>query len=868
MADSGITGDIAFDLCVLRPSARQVLVDGRVAAIGARAFDLLLALAERRERVVSKDELLDLVWPGVVVEENNLQVHISALRKHLGPAVISTVPGRGYRFSAVLKNLAGTQDAPRAAAAPAVASAVASALASALPRAAGPVLYGREHDLLTLPYLLAAHRLVSIVGAGGIGKTALARAVAWQLQGRFAQGTVFIDLAPLRHAKTVLPHLAGAVQHTLGPGAMAATPATLAQALAPAHLLLVLDNCEHLVHAVAELTAALLAQAPRLHVLATSQEPLRLPDEQVYRVSTLALPAGPTLADAKAASAVRLFADRAHAADQRFVLDDSNRATVVAICSQLDGIALAIELAAARVPHLGLQGLHDRLGQRLRMLSGGSRDTPPRQRTLRAALEWSHALLSPAEQAVLRRLAVMSGSFSSASAQQVAAGPDLDPWAVLDHLGALVDKSMLAVVGPGAAAAGMAHEAHETYATPATHATHAAHAAHAAHEPRLRMLETVRHFALERLAEAGEAAATHERHVAHMLALAEQARTALSGPEEGVWLNRLDLDRDNLLAAHDWCDHAEDGTARGLRLVSALLRYWVNRGLLVQGHRACEQALARPGAAALGALYADALCVAGRISACLGRDDEALARLQASVAVARGCGDRALLVQSLAGLGSVCASLGDHTATRQHREEALTLARQPGSDDTLVINAAAGLAELERLEDHLDAAQPLYEEALRHARAHGDRLSTLAILANLSMLALGRRCAATATTASIDHALAVIARQRLLEALSIADELDSQRGRLTVLEVCAGLASTQAAWAQALAFDAAADQHIAAMGRCRDITDLAFLAPLLQRAASALGATDATAARAAGRQLNCSEALAQARQWLHALGNG
>ena len=853
MADSGITGDIAFDLCVLRPSARQVLVDGRVAAIGARAFDLLLALAERRERVVSKDELLDLVWPGVVVEENNLQVHISALRKHLGPAVISTVPGRGYRFSAVLKNLAGTQDAPRAAAA--------SALASALPRAAGPVLYGREHDLLTLPYLLAAHRLVSIVGAGGIGKTALARAVAWQLQGRFAQGTVFIDLAPLRHAKTVLPHLAGAVQHTLGPGAMAATLATLAQALAPAHLLLVLDNCEHLVHAVAELTAALLAQAPRLHVLATSQEPLRLPDEQVYRVSTLALPAGPTLADAKAASAVRLFADRAHAADQRFVLDDSNRATVVAICSQLDGIALAIELAAARVPHLGLQGLHDRLGQRLRLLSGGSRDTPPRQRTLRAALEWSHALLSPAEQAVLRRLAVMSGSFSSASAQQVAAGPDLEPWAVLDHLGALVDKSMLAVVGPGAAAAGMAHEAHETYAT---------HATHAAHEPRLRLLETVRHFALERLAEAGEAAATHERHVAHMLALAEQARTALSGPEEGVWLNRLDLDRDNLLAAHDWCDHAEDGTARGLRLVSALLRYWVNRGLLVQGHRACEQALARPGAAALGALYADALCVAGRISACLGRDDEALARLQASVAVARGCGDRALLVQSLAGLGSVCASLGDHTATRQHREEALTLARQPGSDDTLVINAAAGLAELERLEDHLDAAQPLYEEALRHARAHGDRLSTLAILANLSMLALGRRCAATAATAtaSIDPAWAVIARQRLLEALSIADELDSQRGRLTVLEACAGLASTQAAWAQALAFDAAADQHIAAMGRCRDITDLAFLAPLLQRAASALGATDATAARAAGRQLNCSEALAQARQWLHALGNG
>ena len=858
---------------MLRPTARQVLVHGQVAAIGARAFDLLMALAERRERVVSKNELLELVWPGVVVEENNLQVHISALRKHLGAAVISTVPGRGYRFAATLLPAAGStaavdpSDSIAASMAPAT-----PATPDALSQAAAELLFGREHDLQTLPYLLAAHRLVTIVGAGGIGKTALARAVAGQLQGRFTHGSVFIDLAPLAQPQALLPHMAGvlqqALQHAIGAGAAVATREALAQALQPVQVLLVLDNCEHLVQPVAELTAALLAQAPHLHVLATSQEPLRLPAEQVYRVSTLALPAGETLAEARAASAVRLFEDRARAADQRFVLDEGNVATVVAICRQLDGMALAIELAAARVPHLGLQGLHDRLGQRLRLLSGGSRETPPRQRTLGAALAWSHALLSAPEQAVLRRLAVMSGSFSPAGAQQVVADAALDEWAVLDHLGTLVDKSMVAVVTP------VRVPLTETVRRPAAAASHESHEPH---EPRLRLLETVRHFALERLAEAGEEAAVRERHLAHMLALAERARTGLTGPDEGAWLDRLDLDRDNLLAAHAWCDHAEDGSARGLRLISVLLRYWVNRGLLAQGHHACEQALARPGATTLGVLYGDALYVAGRISAYLGRDDEALLRLRASVAQARGCGANGLLVRSLTSLGSVCTSLGEHTAARPHREEALALARQAGNDTLLLTEAAVGLAELERLQGRHDAAQPLYEEALRHARAHGDRLATLAILANLSMLALARNAATPAATNADAHGdvghsieagstLTAVVRQRLLDALTIADELDSQRGRLTVLEVCAGLAATQAAWAQALMFDAAAERHIAAMGRRRDTTDLAFLTPLLQRAQAALGVADGVAARAAGRQLSCGDAVDQARRWLLDLG--
>jgi len=807
---SDTLADLAFGRCVLRPAARQLLVDGLPVAVGARAFDLLLALVERRERVVTKDELLDLVWPGVVVEENNLQVHVAALRKQLGPAAITTANGRGYRFAAEV----------RAATSGAAAAAVTS-------------LFGREYDLQTLHFLSLAHRLVNIVGAGGIGKTALARAVAVQQSGRFTHGTRFVDLAPLAQAHELAPCLAAALQPWTAARQAAAEPAGSFE------LLLVLDNCEHLIHAVAEWAAAALAQWPGLHLLATSQEPLRLPAEQVYRVTALALPSGPGLAQAQAASAVRLFEARARAADGRFALDAGNAALVGAICRQLDGVALAIELAAARVPHLGLQGLHDRLHQRLHVLGTSARDVPSRQRTLAAALDWSHALLSPAEQTVLRRLAVMSGSFSPGGAQAVAGGDGLDAWAVLDHLGCLVDRSLVVVAGD--APGGITEENHGK-----------------CHEPRLRLLETVRHFALERLADAGEEASTRNRHLAHMLGLAEQAAGALTGPAEGDWLRRLDLDRDNLLAALAWCDHAPDGAACGLRLVASLHRYWLNRGSLAQGRHACAVALARPGASEQGALHGQALWVAGRISASLGHDAEALDWLRRSADVAQACNDPALQAQALTGLGAACARQGWRGAARQHHVDALAAARLAPGRPELLIQATNGLAELERLEGRLDAAQPLYEEALRRARAVGNRLSTLALLANLCMLALARETAA-------DSAALQLAGQRLLEALAIADELDSARGRVTVLEVCAGLAVVQGAWAQALRWDTAATRQLAAMGRQRDPNDLASLGPVLDRARAALGATDTADALADGARLPLAEALGQARRVLQAL---
>ncbi len=492
--------ELAFEQCVIRRDTRQLLVDGEPAKLGARAFDLLLVLIAHRDRVVSKNELLDLIWPGLVVEENNLQVQVSALRKLLGPQTISTIPGRGYRFTATLGAAKSTTAAPDPAGLASTSTSIMQLTDGRPERRAPdrirepPALFGRDNDLAALTDLMRTNRLVTITGAGGIGKTALAQALTRTMAPAYSHGVGLVDLAPLTDAAQLAPTIASALQVTLGGVEVDGSPCdrernpddtalALTQALADRHMLIVLDNCEHLIQPVARLVSALLAKAPKLYFLATSQEPLKLQPEQIYRVATLDVPKITTLVEARQAGAVRLFENRAHAADARFVLNESNIAAVVDICAQLDGIALAIELAAARVQLLGVQGLRDRLGQRLFVLNGGSRVATPRHRTLRAALDWSHALLSAEQQAVFRRLGVMSGSFGLDASQQVAAFAEIDEWAVLDHLGALVEKSLVTV------------EANETG------------------EMRYRMLETMRQFALERLEESGEQTATCERHL-------------------------------------------------------------------------------------------------------------------------------------------------------------------------------------------------------------------------------------------------------------------------------------------------------------------------------------------------------------------
>ena len=344
---------LPFRALRVRPATRELTADGAPAALGARAFDVLLTLVERRDRLVAKSELFDLVWPGLVVEENNLQVQISTLRKVLGPQAILTVPGRGYRFALAQNDEEpdAATAAPDAAVHPAPPAVVGARRLTNLPVA--EALVGRDADTAALTQLLAEHRLVTVLGAGGIGKTRLAQAVARRLVGAYANGVWWVDLAALSSPEQIVPAVAAAAGVQLGEGD-AVIP--LERALGPRKTLLVLDNCEHLVGAVAHLVQAVLAGAADVRVLATSQEPLNAPDEHVYRLDTLRVPpAGTRLDAARGFSALQLLEQRAQAVHQNFWLTESTIANAIELCRELDGIALAIEMAArtAAGPRLG-----------------------------------------------------------------------------------------------------------------------------------------------------------------------------------------------------------------------------------------------------------------------------------------------------------------------------------------------------------------------------------------------------------------------------------------------------------------------------------------------------------------------------------
>src|SRR5436190_5208254 len=310
-----------FGRCELNPVTRQVLVDGAPAALGGRAFDVLLALVERSERLVTKDELLEIAWPGLVVEENNLQVQISSLRKLLGPQVISTIPGRGYRFTVQLEGARHGRGEAARRPAESLAVSASSDTRTNLVRTLPP-LYGRMADLAALQALVAGHRLVTIAGPGGIGKSRLAEAVAHAHVERFPDGAWLIELAGLSDPHLVPNSVARALKVAIH--AQDTALDDLVCAIADRRMLLVLDNCEHLLEAIAALAAAILGAAPGIHILATSQEPSHLPQEQQYRASPLAVPATIPVDRARTFGAVALFEARVRAVDPAFSLNEEN----------------------------------------------------------------------------------------------------------------------------------------------------------------------------------------------------------------------------------------------------------------------------------------------------------------------------------------------------------------------------------------------------------------------------------------------------------------------------------------------------------------------------------------------------------------
>ena len=559
----------------LQPGQRRLLADGQPVALGARAFDLLVVLVERAGRLVTKSELITLVWPGLVVEENNLQVQISTLRKLLGQSALATIPGRGYRFELAVAGAGALAPEAAAAVAEVAASAATAETAAAVAEVAASgataetmrartnlptrllSLYGRAQDLATIKSLLRQHVVLTIVGAGGIGKTRVAQAVAAELAvesaADFPDGIWWVELAALSEPALVPSAVARALGVQLPNDRPAAAVASL---LASQRLLLVLDNCEHMTEAVAEFIETMRAAAPHVRFLVTSQESLKTVEEHVYRVGALAIPVDDGASNPLAAGAVELFVARAQGVDSKFALTPAHTPAVIEICRRLDGIPLAIELAAARVPLLGVEGLRSRLDERFNVLTAGARVVLRRHQTLRATLEWSHGLLTPDEQTVFRRLGVFAGSFTLESAQHVASDGHIDVWAALDHLGALVDKSLVLAEGDPV--------------------------------PRYRLLETTRAYALERLADVGETQRMLRRHAEAMLAFLD----AYERDDRRWAATQADMiaaaaELDNLRAALGWAATAAEGADLVLPLVNASVHVWFATFHLAEGLERC-----------------------------------------------------------------------------------------------------------------------------------------------------------------------------------------------------------------------------------------------------------------------------------------
>lgn len=676
---------------------------------------------------------------------------------------------------------------------------------------------GRERELGEIGALLRTSRLVTITGTGGLGKTRLSLQVAADLLDEFQDGAWLVDLASLADARLVAQAAAAALGVKEDAG-RSITDALVRHCQDRA-ILLVLDNCEHLIDACAEFAVQLLQWTKDVRILATSRERLNVRGERAYPLAPMLVPdrdaphAAMTLAQS---DPVRLFIDRIAASKPGLEANAQNIADIAEICRRLDGIPLAIELAAARARVLPIATIAARLDDRFRLLTGGDRTALPRQQTLRALIDWSYELLSEPEGTLFRRLAVFAGGFTVEDAESVASDAALPDAAVMDMLAKLVDKSLVVLDADGA---------------------------------RYRVLETVREYAREHLEGSGEANALRDSHLRHYAAVAESAVPELFGPRQGEVFARLDGERENLLAAHAWCASAQDGVDLGLRLTT-LKFYWIHRGEPGLGYRLGVEALARTRPGDRSVVRCRALFDVGQMACYMGRYGEGRRHLEESLAIARELGNGGRIASALQPLAMACLGLGEAAVAQHHLEEALELVRAQGNKHDLA-SALNAMAQVHRARNDLDAALPLYEQVVCLARETGDRESVAFGLLNLAMALIARNAS--------DRVPAI-----LLEALAIADENRSTPAAQSVLEVSAGWAAAQSDWKRAARLFGVAEALAETTGLRRDPADEAFLAPLIDRARDALGAPVFGSIEAAGRAVSRDEAIADVRGWIAA----
>lgn len=660
---------------------------------------------------------------------------------------------------------------------------------------------GREKETADVIRLLSETRLLTLTGMGGTGKTRLSLQAAVDVLDNYPDGVWLIELAPLTDPALVLQTVA----LVLGIKEQKGQPLqqTVLDWLAPKSLLLLLDNAEHLLQACAELTSAILRSCPNVSVLVTSREALGIAGEQTYPIPSLSLPDPKQPATVDSVStyeAVRLFIDRARAVKPDFAVTNDNAPTVAHLCYQLDGIPLALELAAARVRAMPLEQIAARLDDRFRLLTGGSRTALPRQQTLRALVDWSYDLLSEPERTMLCRLSVFSGGWTIEAAESVCAGEEIEDWEVLDFLLSLVDKSLVV------------YDEHEG-------------------NGRYRLLETLRQYAQEKATERGGTEQVRNQHIAYFLQFAQTLKSDMIGAKQSVGMMLLETEHDNLRAALAWCDHAPDGAQIGLQFTASLLKFWDVRGYWHEGVMQYKRALSRPGADSPTKARADALIGAGtltryqaeyrtsrilfeealQIRQALGdragtaqvfnnigaielrQGNEAQAKIlyEQSLSIRRELNDKVGMAACLLNLGTVAQETGQNLEAWERYRESLVLYEDIGDTSNRAI-LLTNMGNLALSEKSYEEARTFYKQSLELARAGDDKFGTALALVNLGMLLclMGEYAPSAASFA---------------DCLPLCQELGEQRLTAYCFEGFARLSDAQQQHARAARLWAAAD---------------------------------------------------------------
>jgi predicted ATPase len=788
----------------VRSAQRQLLVAGSPVVVGARAFDLLVALIEHRDRAVSKGELLEAVWPGLVVEENNLQVQVSSLRKILGQQAIATIPGRGYRFT-LAPNPA---EEPRASP---------MEMRHNLPAQLTSFI-GQDEVLHEYADLLQTTRLLTLTGIGGCGKTRLALELAGRALPSFPDGVWFVDLASVADAERLPFSVADALQVR----SQIDTPIveTLCLRLNPRRALLVLDNCEQLTNACADLARRLLDTAPQLRILATSREGLNVPGERIAAVRSLRSPPvgmDTNLDVVQSFEAVHLFVERARSVDRAFCVDAATAGAVAEICRRLDGIPLAIELAAARVKVLSVQEICSRLRERFRLLTSGTSATLPRQQTLLAVIRWSYEHLSAEEQRLLRLLSVFSEGWTLAAVMTVIDDAP-DEYVVLDALTRLVDRSLVII---------------ERFPDGTS---------------RYAMLESVRQYAQEQLDGSGEGIDARNRHLDYYLSFVKQPEPLHSGRQHALWVARLRRELENLLQALAWCGQVDNGARKEQSFVIALQSFWFHSGLLQLGYEVTRAAAKRDSVCATD--RADALMAAASLAFNIDRLSDGSAHLEEAMSIARKLSDDGRVARITRQLAYAAAEIGDSESAWRLMTDMLTQARAEG-DENFLLRALNSTAELHRGDGNAEAALPLYQEALALARKQPDILHIAVVSDNLAR-------------ALISCGKAAEARDLARDVFVISNEARSRWIGLCAFDIATALAAVEGDWTFAARMRGAAEERVKSMKHSRDRADGAFLAQWTARIRESLSDVEYQEAFDIGHSLPDDAASAEALAWLEA----